>query len=317
MLRLKTYAWLTLLTLAFSCERELEYDVQSPEAVLVVNCVFAQDSLWQVEVSTTADPGNGGQIKILKDAQVAIFENNVRISDIVLDSMDAQSSFGGEDLGRSGPVKLYYHRTVNSRARAGQNYEIRVSHPDYPTVYSTSVIPRSPRVRKSAQTGTVALQMIQGVPHARIPFTLSDEGGSNYYGLEVWSRNQSTGAPLEKLSFYSADNALLENTLVMESSSVGQHLYEASNTVFFSNRDFQGADKAFTLYINFMTYSNSKDLYVRVFRLSPELYEFAVSYQNQLVNQGNPFAEPAQVFSNIQNGSGIFAGYSVKQLDPR
>ena len=299
-----------------SCDRELEYSISSPEATLVVNSVFAEDSIWRVDVSTTANPG-GGQIKILKDATVAIFQDNVRITDLVLDSVEARATFLGENSGRNGFVQLYYQRTVTSRAGAGHLYEIRVSHPDYPTIYSANVIPRSPRLRKETYNGTIASQMIQGTPHVRIPFSILDDVGLNYYGLEVWVRTTDDLQAFERVGFYSPETELLENTLVDESSYGEQHFFPSENTVFFSNRTFAGQSKTIGVYLDQDLYKRSKEVKIRILRLSTDLYQFVTTFQKQQINQSNPFAEPAQVYSNIQNGSGIFAGYSVSDLDPR
>ena len=56
--------------------------------------------------------------------------------------------------------------------------------------------------------------------------------------------------------------------------------------------------------LRFYLYNISQDYYY--YRRSLELY-------NQ--TSGNPFAQPVQVFSNIQNGFGIFAGAQVNYFD--
>jgi hypothetical protein len=278
----------------------------------VVNCIFAQDSLWQVEVSTTASPGEGELIQILKNAEVSLYESDVRLSDIVLDSVDARSNFIGQG-GRGGTVKFYYHRTAFSRGRAGRNYEIRVSYPGFPVVYSTSVIPRAPRVRivSSSLSNTVD---IGDTEHTRLSYNITDESGNNYYGLEIWARETEGDGSLKRLSYYSDDVILLENSVVTQENSTGYSFFSSRSGVFFSNRHFRQQEKGFSSLIPSTTYETASEIYVRVLRLSPELYAFVTSYQRQLINQSNPFAEPAQVYSNIQNGSGIFAGYSMTNV---
>ena len=60
--------------------------------------------------------------------------------------------------------------------------------------------------------------------------------------------------------------------------------------------------------------SNQYDLKVRFLTLSRDFFEFATSYQKQKLNNNNPFAEPTQVYSNIENGLGIFAGFAVTEV---
>lgn len=305
--------------LGLGCERELEYAVQSPNATLVVNSIFAQDSTWQVEVSTTANPGDGGRISSLKDAYVTILEDGVRIADMVLDSMDARPGFLGElEGGRTNTVKLYFQRTISSVGRAGRNYELRVSHPRFPTVYSTAQIPRQPRVRLNTAASQSAV-LIDGKQMTPIDFQILDDASENYYAIEVWASKADGSVPYSRQTFYSQNKVLEENLVVTSGSESNDeyHAYTPDRGVFFSNGKFKGRGASFRIFVD-NNFSMPMDrLSVRVLRLSRELYEFTTSYQKQLVNQSNPFAEPAQVFSNIQNGSGIFAGYSVAKMDVR
>ncbi len=47
---------------------------------------------------------------------------------------------------------------------------------------------------------------------------------------------------------------------------------------------------------------------------SENFYTYVQTAVNQLGYTINPFAEPLKVHSNIQNGTGIFAGYVVKRF---
>jgi Domain of unknown function (DUF4249) len=306
--------------LALGCEKELEYDVASPNATLVVNSIFAQDSVWQVEVSTTASPGEGSRIRSLKDAYVTILEDGVRIGDMVLDSLDARPGYLGniEDGRLDGSVKLYFQRTITSVGRAGRNYELRVSHPRYPTVYSTAQIPRQARTRMTS-SGPQTAVLIAGKPRRPIEFQILDDGNENYYAIEVWASKADGSIPFSRQAFYSDNKILEENIVVTQSGETNSdyHAYTPDRGVFFSNTKFTGRGASFKVFVDDAFAPPVDQLHVRVLRLSRELYNFTTTYQKQLVNQSNPFSEPAQVFSNIQNGSGIFAGYSVADMQVR
>jgi Domain of unknown function (DUF4249) len=306
--------------LVLGCEKELEYDVEAPNATLVVNSIFAQDSIWQVEVSTTASPGQGGRIRSLKDAYVTILEDGVRLNDMVLDSLDARPGFLGElEDGRvTGSVKLYFQRTTSSVGRAGHKYELRVSHPRFPTVYSTAQIPREPRTRL-VSSGPQTAMLIDGKPKRPIEFQILDDGAENFYAIEVWASKADGSIPFARQTFYSEDKVLEENVVVTQADESNStfRAYTPDRGVFFSNSKFEGRAASFKVFVDEKFAPPTDLLQVRVLRLSRELYNFTTTYQKQLVNQSNPFAEPAQVFSNIQHGSGIFAGYSVAVMQVR
>jgi hypothetical protein len=51
--------------------------------------------------------------------------------------------------------------------------------------------------------------------------------------------------------------------------------------------------------------------------LSSAYYNYRVTYNLQQETKGDPFAQPVQVFNNIQNGYGIFAAFSQSHRQVR
>lgn len=54
--------------------------------------------------------------------------------------------------------------------------------------------------------------------------------------------------------------------------------------------------------------------WLEIYSLSKDMYKYQTTYINQLVNEQNPFAQPVEVYSNIHNGIGIFAGYQTERV---
>jgi hypothetical protein len=57
----------------------------------------------------------------------------------------------------------------------------------------------------------------------------------------------------------------------------------------------------------------SLDLYIDVQRLSDAGYHYATTLQYQRNSDDNGSHEPVTVFSNVQNGYGIFSGYNLSR----
>ena len=55
-------------------------------------------------------------------------------------------------------------------------------------------------------------------------------------------------------------------------------------------------------------------LYVILSTVSEGQYRYTRSVDLQYENDGNPFAEPVQVYTNVENGFGIMAGSSASQV---
>lgn len=67
--------------------------------------------------------------------------------------------------------------------------------------------------------------------------------------------------------------------------------------------------------LNKNTQTDYKEEYwLQVVSMSEDYYKYQKSFIKQVVNQSNPFASVIEVYSNIQNGVGIFAGYNRQMI---
>jgi hypothetical protein len=296
----------------YGCEKDLESDIPGASPQLVVNSLFTLDSIIRVEVSVSASPGQDENIRSLKSAKITVFEDEAHVKDFVLDSMYAQPfNFSGLPNASVAPIKLYYHHTTTTTARSGRPYLIEVKFPGMKTVTATTTIPRPVRANAVTQNLGSALN-IDGRPMVKRSFTLNDNGSrENFYGIEVLA---VSGGYEERIAFFSGEKAFSENLTVIE----GQHsqgvMYQPENGVYFSNGKFQGRTEQFDIYVDEQYVYSPYAVKVRLLTLSKDFFDFAISYQKQKTNSGNPFAEPTQVYSNVENGLGIFAGYSVTEV---
>ncbi|MEM7037072.1 MAG: DUF4249 domain-containing protein [Bacteroidota bacterium] len=299
-----------------SCKEALDYDIPTAKPQLVVNSLFGRDSTWRIEVSTTAITGAGNQIESLKDAQITLLENGFEIADLSVDSTFSnpwyQRTDGEEDDAES---KFYYHYTAVTEAKAGKEYAIMVSYPGFETVTAVSTVPQAQRAIYRVDRNFEAIS-IGGTEYAAVPFELHDNDRTNYFALELVTISKTTGES-EKIRFFSRENIFAQNFDYRGAVVENGIFYDSKNGVYFSNEDFKGEIKPLRIYVESKYLTGDYDVKLRILNLSSEYYQFATTFQRQIRNQGNPFAEPAQVYSNINNGLGIFAGYSVRQLDIR
>jgi hypothetical protein len=57
--------------------------------------------------------------------------------------------------------------------------------------------------------------------------------------------------------------------------------------------------------------SDSTIIVVSLMSLSEDYFKYKLSLEKYQETAGDPFAQPVQVYSNVENGFGIFGGYSV------
>ena len=85
-----------------------------------------------------------------------------------------------------------------------------------------------------------------------------------------------------------------------------------TSSAFFKDDFFDG--KTYTIdanaeYLNL--YSYKIKFYVKLYSLSEDNYKYRLSYGKFIESGNNPFAEPVQVYNNIDGGYGIFGGEVV------
>ena len=105
--------------------------------------------------------------------------------------------------------------------------------------------------------------------------------------------------------------------------------YLFSNSVGFSNvskdiwnvmGEYSGLKEA-SLFVSYIPVMNKNDetdykeeYWLEVTGMGEDYYKYQKTYLKQVVNQKNPFASVIEVYSNIQNGLGIFAGYNRQMI---
>lgn len=73
------------------------------------------------------------------------------------------------------------------------------------------------------------------------------------------------------------------------------------------------AGESFTI-VNGQLIGKEVEWYLQVNTLSKAAYRYYTTYLQNIANRGNPFAEHINVFSNVTNGYGVFAGMQTERL---
>jgi len=88
--------------------------------------------------------------------------------------------------------------------------------------------------------------------------------------------------------------------------------------VYLTDKNFNGKSYKTTVGINaeevlYNSVGNPlSELHVK--SVSKEMYEYLTSIEEKNLRVGDPFSEPVQVYNNIENGIGIFAGFTQNEI---
>jgi hypothetical protein len=271
-----------LMGVLHSCEKEIPYlgdDVD--EQLVLVSYIEAGDNRVRCSLSSTAS--------ILNDDDIVYFTNaNVRVKK------------NGNVLGNALSMgDGWYELEVD--VLVGDVFSIEASQNGYESVSAETTVPAPPSNFESTE-----LELIDDGYSGRYRASLSfdDPVGADFYQLLVYE--DSPFAQPYPIGF-STTNPIFQNEDVF-----GESEWYYNNDGFFSDELFEGDRAEFE--IDF--YSGSGDVKIQVIRCSREFYLYQKSVIKYQQTSGDFFAQPVQIFSNVESGLGVVGAYAFSEVDP-
>jgi hypothetical protein len=296
----KTFPLFCFIVFMFSCDLQREFEVKMPSEKqrIVANCIFAADSIWEVRIYHSQD------ILTIED------DHDNGIPNVLVTIVDGSDQI---PLTRDQHDITEYHST--QRSFAGKTYNLKVSAPGYETTLATVTVPGPVGI-----LGVETARSIDPENHDdykrtfRVQF--KDPGHElNYYafGMTLVAYDSvSDDYIYSPVSLSPLDPTFSKNYY---NENFEDNLFFQQSNLLFDDRLFDG--DTYTLSVSCLenkpddTLREEAAFYLITLRtLSPEYYNYRVTYNLQQDAKHDPFAQPVQVFNNIKNGYGIFAAFS-------
>jgi len=293
-----TLTLLTAVLILNSCQKDLELSTDDFRSRLVVNSIFTPDSLWSITVSNTKNIlDHDSHIENIDDASIFL-ENRSLNTDVPIVNL------GNGKYGSAGVLPI-----------EGHQYEIFVQKEGYETARSFTYVPSNDEAPKM-----FSIEEVNRFDEKVFKISMKIEDDplrQNFYIWELISTSKASagavykGEELDKLETY-LDTGLPTNQpksgFLTALSSDGDFNGETYRQDFFivPNSDLvKGGDPNHpeTTEIKF---------YLKVRSVSQDLYKFHESlklYQSS-ADVNTSISSPVPIFSNIENGLGIFGSYS-------
>lgn len=312
------FALVLAITMVFaSCEQVITVDLPTTPPRLVVNSYFEPDSVFKVHVSKSANILDNAELQNISNATVIVTGPS---------GFREQLNYTGEGNYESA-----------SGPSIGQTYAIDVSAPNFESVSASDKIPEEIEII-SIDTQNIR---IDGVDYLEFRIRFEDDGNSvDYYNL--W---------LEATDFYTTQQVGSSDT---DTVWTKDHFSFSSNDLVFGQSDgFEGVDyfnfetsfedalfngKSYDLRIQIertRLFGFQDDgffigggpaprdffpdgvvkLHIYLRRVTRDYYLYSNSFNQARFSNGDIFAQPVQVHNNIENGFGIFAGFTEDQYD--
>ena len=298
----KIFILLIIASTFISCEKVIPFEGDVMVSKLVINSIFESDSTFKVHVSSSRSVVDTASFLNIEDAEVKILDNNGNIVD-VLNHIN-----NGFYMGQTYPEE-------------NKTYNLEVKHPNYSNITSLDSLP-APININSIDTTTV-MDPISG---DRIQINLNFDDPSsfqNYYLLETYAVSEYIlveGIDTLEHEIDTAQQYMILTDVVFQNGGSPWR-----DQGLFNDLLFNGQNKVLEFEIPFYDESGYEDGYdwsykisgIRIYlhNISKSYYYYRTSLELYQNTSGNPFAQPVQVYSNIENGFGIFAGSQITYFD--
>jgi hypothetical protein len=192
-----------------------------------------------------------------------------------------------------------YTLPLGTSLTAGSVYELRISAPEYPSVYSSQsniIMPQASNISYQPD----AARNIDGERLDIIEIELPTDSSRavRYYDIAAKkSARDSLWQETEYVYLESPDPNLENN--------IGRIIYKDIPNTASSNR--------LVLHTPLLDTTQYR-LTLEIRSISPDYYKYYTSLGAYYASQGNPFAEPVVLFSNIDNGRGLFSLTGLQEL---
>ncbi len=248
------------------------------------------------------DPIQNDSVFFVRGAMVEWWENGQKVLNLL--PINADSSF-------------VYEGQFPTPLQEGNNYEIRVSHPDFETVVAQQQMPRQIAPLENVKLVREVVKDEYGQPIHELSFTLNDDPAvENFYEI-LMSYDafflEYLGADPQGNPIF--DTVFVESYLFFDTTFDPNIAEGFGNTKLVNDQFFNGSAYTFVGRFSpaFQDGGADTSVYnIKVRSVTKEYYRWSVSARKQSNNQDNPFAEPVSVYTNLEKGLGIFGMFSEK-----
>jgi len=285
-----------LLFIFVACTKEVNLNDIDVEQYIVVNSLFTSNEYLTVNICKTGLNLANPQITPVTDAGVVLWSNNEEIEKLTHDSAG-------------------YYSTKFYKLQEDKEYTITVDVDGFKQVKATSIIPE--KVPILGHNVEIHNKIIEGNYFSTLEFTFKDPvNQKNYYIINInivehdstvydeiirsddnffisYDENNHPSLGLDNSYFY----LIFDDVNLNSNTTKATINYFTNNNIYWNNED--------TLATKILKFHNvSKDMYL--YYKSANILE--VIRNEPIFNQTNYYFN---LYSNIQNGIGIFAGYNT------
>lgn len=270
------------IVLLSSCELIIDANVPNPGQKMVVNAVQHPDSVWYVNLSGS---------KYILDPWYSF--DPINSADVVIHKPDGST----EKLVEKPGLGIYEGST---RPVPGSTYKLTVSRANYESVEGEM---KMPSVVKMIDLEWDSARADNGSVPFKITFD-DPAGEANYYSVDVYMY------VIRSFNRYPDGMLVIDTTRNLVPTYLRDLGVGSDEQSEFTDKTFDGKTVTIPFVADFVLWGGGRYYKSEVwFTNTPEeFYKYITTTRLQSDVEGDPFAQPVQVFSNMSNSFGIFSG---------
>ncbi|GEM_PF-2503198 len=315
-MKIRIYILVFLLTFFSSCNRKIDFDFPDVEPAIVINSIITPESPISVNISAVMPIAEDSYTVVydtvaigtiyslhvpkpkycIEDASVLIYEDGVLLCSL--------------EYTEDG----YY--ISDKYPKVGSTYTLIVNAPGYKECKATTTLYNMPVLSNMSFRDTVSVDQ-EGYPLSKLSFTITDnDPNCNFYEMSCRAVSDKYNVEYDWVYFNKSRNT---DKVLTQSESLPFN----DRVLLFTDKYFSNSSYNLDVIYSYMTYvaMAKYDLEITVKAISESYYEYRRSrimqdYQEEglfenLANGETLSSIPVDIYSNIENGYGIFASYST------
>lgn len=284
-------------------------DKKLPEfkPVLVFNSILTTDTIAKASLSKNRfvleeerynkyEPGKDSEL--INDAKISLFEDSKLLGQYREEKKLYSSKYYSPEKGENYSFKL--------NPKAGSVYKIKAEKKGFATIESTFKMPEL-KADFNIKDIKVSEDKEPNAKRIRLTYAITDKPGRDFYKLTLLQKIVKENGESYYSKIYYDENKKVDDDFFGSE--------EDNDNSLFSDELF--SEKTLEKTISFIRYNSRTN---KSFELIVELKSFSEGYfkyfksLNKANNaNGNPLSQPVQVYSNIENGLGVFGGFVTKK----
>jgi len=266
-----------------SCEKVIEFDIPESDPKIVLNGYLSLGEVLKVNASSSLSYLDNGEPEFITLNSIALYKDGVFIEDLQLENEDFSEYVSSSPLASAG------------------TYEIRASKIGYESVIAASYIPEQLTDVQVAFLGTDANNELE----YEISFTDPASDDDYYHLISVVESGEDNFI----IGFSSNSEVFFSDGLEFNLEGENQ-IYEGG---IFPDDLINNSNVKIKFKIIGENFEDQPKK-IQLIKCSEDYYQYHKSYRAFQIG-GGPFSVPVQVYTNVENGLGVIAGYTLQEFD--